>query len=171
VIEKIKDGPFKNKLFFDMDQEYLGEPLIIEYFEEGCYKNGILDGKYEIYQEDSKGQKYLMESKNYLNGLIHGFHIKKYKDLSWYFNGLENLEFCFTYKDGELIKESFIDESDLDRGFTKYYKKGKIFKEITWYQVMEYPVDTIHETKYFDDDGKIIDSKKETSYIDVENIY
>lgn len=147
-----------------------GNKLIIEYFEEGFYKNGKLDGKYEVYQEGSNGKKYLMESKNYLNGQLDGKHEKNYEDLEWYFSGLEDIKFIFTYKHGELIEEYFEDFIvHRQHGFKKYYKEGKIFKEIKWDKVMKYPTDTIYETKYFDDNGKIIDSKKE--FVDMEDEY
>ena len=147
-----------------------GNKLIIEYFEEGFYKNGKLDGKYEVYQEGSNGKKYLMESKNYLNGQLDGKHEKNYEDLELYFHGFEDKEFCFTYKDGELIEEYFNDfhlSTQTNHGFRKYYKKGKKIKEATWNQVMKYPVDTINVTKYFDNNGKIIDSK--TEIIEIED--
>ena len=87
-----------------------------------------------------------MESKNYLNGQLDGKHEKNYEDLELYFNGFEDKEFCFTYKNGELIEEYFNDfhlSKQTNHGFRKYYKKGKKIKETTWDQVMKYPIDTI----------------------------
>ena len=46
VSKKIKDGPFKNEISYNLGYD---PEIIVQYFEEGTYKNVLLDGKYEKY--------------------------------------------------------------------------------------------------------------------------
>ena len=169
--KKIKDGPFKNEISYNLGYD---PEIIVQYFEEGTYKNGLLDGKYEKYNfhidRNDGSKKDIMERMYFSMGKLHGEYEKNCFDLNSYFIGEESKNLSCIYKMGILVEEHYKSYVDCKNHLhKKFYKKGKIFKEEIFNDIMEDNIMSSFQTNFFDSNGTIIDTKNISHYMEEED--